>query len=97
MRGVLQRVLSASVRAAESGEVMGSTGPGLLVLAGFAEDDGEPDLNWMVEKILHLRIFNDDQGRMNHSLLDAGGSLLVVKDGHEVFTARMICRKAIVD
>lgn len=57
---------------------MGEIGPGLLVLAGFTEGDDEDALRWMAEKILNLRIFQDDEDRMNRSVLDTGGGVLVV-------------------
>ncbi|MEX0843101.1 MAG: D-aminoacyl-tRNA deacylase [Gemmatimonadota bacterium] len=76
MRVVLQRVSSASV--AIEGEVTGSIGTGLLLLVGFTEGDTEDDLRWMAEKVVGLRVFNDSDGRMNLSLEDVGGRLLVV-------------------
>lgn len=76
MRAVLQRVKEARVRV--DGEVVGEVGAGLLVLLGCGEGDGEEDLRYVLEKMIHLRIFPDDEGRMNLSLLDVGGALLVV-------------------
>lgn len=76
MRVVIQRVSEASVTI--NGELNGSIGPGLLVLAGFEEADEKDDLEWMARKISQLRIFNDDEGRMNHSVQDVDGELLVV-------------------
>lgn len=73
---VLQRVSSASV--AIEGRVSGSIGTGLLLLVGFTEGDTENDLRWMAEKVVGLRVFNDSDGRMNLSLEDVGGRLLVV-------------------
>jgi D-tyrosyl-tRNA(Tyr) deacylase len=76
MRAVLQRVTRASVRV--GGETVGEIGPGLLVLLGVARDDGEADALYLVEKVLNLRVFEDDGGRMNLSLAEAGGALLAV-------------------
>jgi len=68
MRSVVQRVSSASV--AIEGAVVGAIGPGLLILLGVAEGDTAADIAWLVPKIAQLRIFEDDAGRMNRSLLD---------------------------
>lgn len=68
MRSVVQRVSSASV--AIEGAVVGAIGPGLLILLGVAEGDTDADIAWLVPKIAQLRIFEDDAGRMNRSLLD---------------------------
>jgi len=76
MRAVLQRVTRASVRV--GGESVGEIGPGLLVLLGVARDDAEEDARYLVEKVLNLRVFDDAEGRMNLSLLESGGALLVV-------------------
>ena len=76
MRVVLQRVTRAEVRVAS--RVTGRIGPGFLVLAGFAPTDSEATLAWMAEKILGLRVFADDQAKMNRDLSETGGSLLVV-------------------
>ena len=76
MRTVVQRVASASV--AVNGEVIAAIGPGLLVLAGFAEEDGEEDLAWMSGKLSRLRIFDDENGVMNRSVADVGGDVLAV-------------------
>ena len=76
MRVVLQRVLRAEVRI--DGRVTGRIGVGLLVLVGFAPADTEATLDWMVEKILGLRIFGDDAGKMNRALAEVGGGVLVV-------------------
>jgi D-tyrosyl-tRNA(Tyr) deacylase len=76
MRVVVQRVASASVEV--NGEVVGSIGPGLLVLAGFEEGDGEEDLAWVSGKLSRLRIFDDESGVMNRSIVDAGGDVLAV-------------------
>ena len=76
MRAVLQRVTRASVRV--GGETAGEIGPGLLVLLGVARDDAEGDALYLVEKVLSLRVFDDAEGRMNLSLAERGGALLVV-------------------
>lgn len=76
MKAVLQRVTRASVEV--EGQVVGRIGLGLLVLLGVAKGDDERDLSYLVEKVQTLRIFSDDQGKMNRSLRDVGGALLVV-------------------
>ena len=76
MKAVIQRVSSASVRIA--GEVTGEIGPGLLVLLGVQAGDTEADARWLAAKIVGLRIFEDADGKMNRSVLDTGGGLLVV-------------------
>ncbi|MFD1873466.1 D-aminoacyl-tRNA deacylase [Hymenobacter bucti] len=76
MRLVIQRVREASVTV--EGTITGQIGPGLLVLAGCAPTDDEAVLNWMVRKLLNLRIFNDENGQMNRSVRDVGGQVLVV-------------------
>jgi D-aminoacyl-tRNA deacylase len=76
MRAVLQRVTRASVRV--EGETVGEIGLGLVVLLAVAQDDGEQDVKYLAEKIIALRIFEDQEGRMNLSLKDVGGALLVV-------------------
>jgi D-tyrosyl-tRNA(Tyr) deacylase len=73
---VLQRVRRAEVRV--EGRVTGSIGPGLLVLAGFAPTDTDAQLAWMAEKVLGLRVFGDDEGKMNRDLAEVGGGVLVV-------------------
>ena len=76
MRAVLQRVTRASVRV--EGETVGEIGAGLVVLLGVAHDDGGQDAIYLAEKIVSLRIFDDGGGRMNQSVAEAGGALLVV-------------------
>ena len=76
MRVVIQRVLQASVSI--SGTVTAAIGPGLLVLLGIGEEDGNEDIEWLVRKIAGLRIFDDDAGVMNVDVRDAGGDILVV-------------------
>lgn len=87
MIAVVQRVSRASV--AVDGEIRGSIGGGLLILLGVARDDGPEDVRWLAEKCATLRIFNDDQGKMNRALEDVGGSLLVISQ----FTLLGDCRK----
>lgn len=76
MRSVIQRVQRASV--AVDGQTVGSIGPGLLLLLGVAAGDGPAEIEAMAHKVAHLRIFPDDSGRMNRSVADAGGGVLVV-------------------
>ena len=76
MRILLQRVSEASVTIA--GSVTGRIGPGLLVLLGIDGEDTEEDITWLCGKLLRLRIFGDPDGKMNLSVLDTGGELLVV-------------------
>ncbi|HJR08363.1 MAG TPA: D-aminoacyl-tRNA deacylase [Pyrinomonadaceae bacterium] len=76
MRAVLQRVTRASVRV--EGATVGEIGAGLVVLLGIARDDARADALYLLEKIVALRIFEDAEGRMNLSLADTGGALLVV-------------------
>lgn len=78
MIAVLQRVTSASVKV--GGELVGSCRAGLCVLLGVAEDDCVKDAEALVEKMVNLRIFTDEQGKMNLSLLDVSGELLVVSN-----------------
>lgn len=76
MRIIVQRVKEAAVRV--DGNVTGQIGPGLVVLAGFEDADQPTDLEWMAHKLVRLRIFPDDQGVMNRSVVDAGGQILAV-------------------
>lgn len=76
MRLILQRVSSARVRVDD--RVTGEIGEGLLLLVGFTHDDTVEQLTWMAEKVVGLRIFRDDEGKMNRSLDEVGGSALVV-------------------
>ncbi len=87
MRAVVQRVSEAAVRV--DGGVVGSIGPGLLVLLGVGRGDAETDADELAEKIAHLRVFPDEDGRMNRSVLEAGGAVLVVPQ----FTLYGDCRK----
>jgi len=76
MRLLVQRVRSARVEVA--GQVVGTIGVGLLVLAGFEAQDGQADINWLSTKLSKLRIFDDDAGVMNLSVIDIGGDVLAV-------------------
>ena len=76
MRAVVQRVSEASVKVA--GEVVGKIGHGLLVLCGFSREETPDDLSWMARKIAALRVFDDQDGVMNLSLLQTGGDILAV-------------------
>ena len=87
MKTVIQRVTSASVEVA--GEVVGAIGPGILVLLGVEKGDRERDADWLAEKITALRIFEDEAGKMNRSLLEIGGELLAVSQ----FTLAGNCAK----
>ena len=87
MRAVVQRVSQCSVAA--DGKTVGSIGAGVLVLLGVARGDAASDADYLAEKIVNLRIFEDDQGKMNRSLLDTGGAMLVVSQ----FTLLGDCRK----
>ncbi len=87
MRAVVQRVVSSNVKV--DGEVTGQIKKGLLVLLGVAQDDTEKDISYMVEKIVNLRIFEDENEKMNLSLKDVEGELLVVSQ----FTLFGDCRK----
>jgi D-tyrosyl-tRNA(Tyr) deacylase len=87
MRVVIQRVKEARVEV--EGQVTGSIGVGLLVLLGIARTDSEKDVDYLVEKILQLRIFPDADGKMNRNVAEARGSLLVVSQ----FTLYGDCRK----
>ncbi|MCR5296452.1 MAG: D-tyrosyl-tRNA(Tyr) deacylase [Clostridiales bacterium] len=76
MRCVVQRVTEASVTV--GGEIVGRTGPGLMVLIGVSTEDTDADLKYMTDKVPNLRIFDDENGVMNRSVLDAGGGILAV-------------------
>lgn len=87
MRAVVQRVKSSKVEV--DGKVVGSIKSGLNVLLGICKDDNESDLQYLVDKVLGLRIFEDECDKMNKSLLDVGGELLVISQ----FTLYGDCRK----
>lgn len=76
MRAVIQRVEQASVSV--EGEIKGQVGAGFLVLIGVEEGDGEADFKYIADKVPNLRVFEDDQGKMNRSLLDVDGEVLAV-------------------
>ncbi|MDQ3864337.1 MAG: D-aminoacyl-tRNA deacylase [Actinomycetota bacterium] len=76
MRIVLQRVKEASVTVA--GDKISGIGPGLMLLVGVAHGDGEPEADWLAQKIAGLRIMADEEGKMNRSVKDAGGAVLAV-------------------
>jgi D-aminoacyl-tRNA deacylase len=76
LRVVLQRVKEASVTVAR--DRISSIGPGLLLLVGVAHDDGEPEADWLAEKVAGLRIMADEEGKMNRSVRDVGGAVLAV-------------------
>ena len=87
MKIVLQRVSQASVTV--EGQIVGQIGPGLLVLFGVEKADTESQLDYFVGKLLKLRLFNDEHGKMNRSVQDIGGGLLIVSQ----FTLAGDCRK----
>lgn len=76
MRAVIQRVERASVSV--EGEIRGQIGAGFLVLIGVEEGDGDADFRYIADKVPNLRVFEDEQGKMNRSLLDVGGEVLAV-------------------
>jgi D-tyrosyl-tRNA(Tyr) deacylase len=86
MRAVLQRVSSSSVEV--GGACVGRIGPGWLVLLGVERGDTEAEAAWIAEKVLNLRAFEDDQGKMNRSVVEAGGGILIVSQ----FTLLGDCR-----
>jgi D-tyrosyl-tRNA(Tyr) deacylase len=87
MRAVVQRVKQSSVKAGN--EIVGEIGRGLLVLLGVARDDTANDADYLVNKIINLRIFEDQDGKMNRSLIETDGELLAVSQ----FTLLADCRK----
>ncbi len=87
MRAVVQRVTRASVHVGD--ETVGQIGPGLMVLLGVGQGDSDVDARYLADKTTQLRIFEDDAGKMNRSLIDSGGSMLVVSQ----FTLLGDCRK----
>ncbi len=76
MRIVIQRVTQASVTIDE--KVKASIGKGYLILLGIEERDGQKDIDWLVKKVINLRVFDDENGVMNRSIMDAGGEFLVI-------------------
>jgi D-aminoacyl-tRNA deacylase len=87
MRACIQRVSEAQVTV--DGEVTGQIGRGLVVLLGVGQSDGQTEAAWLAEKVVGLRIFEDDAGKMNRSLQETGGAMLVVSQ----FTLYGDCRK----
>jgi D-tyrosyl-tRNA(Tyr) deacylase len=87
MRAVVQRVSKASIKV--EGEEIADIKRGLLVLLGIGRDDGDEDMVWLANKIINLRIFEDENGKFNHSLLEIEGELLLVSQ----FTLYADCRK----
>ncbi len=87
MKAVVQRVKEAKVTV--DGRTVGAIGPGLMVLVGIGKEDTVADIDWTVEKIVNLRIFETDEGKLDKSLLDVNGSLLLVSQ----FTLYGDCRK----
>ncbi len=92
---MLQRVKRAEVRV--EGRVTGKVGPGFLVLAGFAPTDTDAALEWMADKILGLRLFGDDEGKMNRDLAEVGGGVLVVSQFTLYGDARKGRRPSFID
>jgi D-tyrosyl-tRNA(Tyr) deacylase len=95
MRIVLQRVSRARVTV--DGRVTGEIGAGLLLLVGFTEGDGEEELGWMAEKVVGLRIFPDGEGKMNRSVEEAGGAVLIVSQFTLYGDARKGRRPSFID
>lgn len=87
MKSVIQRVRAAQVDVGN--ETVGRIGPGVLVLLGVEKGDGERDADWLADKIVNLRIFEDEAGKMNLSLRETGGALLAVSQ----FTLAGNCAK----
>jgi len=87
MRAVVQRAARASVTA--NGITTGTIGPGLVILLGIHPEDTDREIRWMADKIVNLRIFEDEAGKMNRSLVDTGGEMLIVSQ----FTLYGDCRK----
>jgi D-tyrosyl-tRNA(Tyr) deacylase len=87
MRAVIQRVWASKVQVGL--EIIGEIGPGLLVLLGISRSDQERDADFLSDKIAHLRVFEDDEGKMNRSLMETGGEIMVVSQ----FTLLGDCRK----
>lgn len=95
MRLVVQRVKQASVSV--DGKVVGQCGPGLCILAGARVGDSEAEARWLAQKVAGLRIFEDDEGKMNRSVIEAGGGALVVSQFTLYADARKGRRPSFVD
>lgn len=87
MLAVIQRVTASEVRIYD--KIVGQIGPGLLVLLGVSRSDDEKDADYLSDKIVHLRILEDEEGKMNRSLIETGGEIMVVSQ----FTLLGDCRK----
>ena len=87
MRALIQRVSHAAVEV--ENQTVGKIDAGLLVLLGITTEDDEQDIQWLIKKIIQLRIFNDEEGKMNRSVQDIGGDLLVISQ----FTLFADCKK----
>ena len=87
MKALLQRVTSSSVSV--GGETVGKIGKGITVLLGVVPEDTQKDIDWLAEKVVNLRIFDDGEGKMNLSVKDVGGEILVISQ----FTLCGDCRK----
>ena len=95
MRAVVQRVSEASVTV--GGKVTGSTGPGLCVLVGVGTQDGEDDARWLADKVADLRIFEDEAGKMNRSVIDIHGGVLAISQFTLFGDARKGTRPGFID
>ena len=95
MKAVVQRVSRASVKVDH--QIVGEIGAGLLVLLGLGKDDAEADADWMVKKLIALRIFPDDAKNMNRSVTDIGGGILVVSQFTLYGDARQGTRPSFTD
>ncbi|MDQ4077494.1 MAG: D-aminoacyl-tRNA deacylase [Chloroflexota bacterium] len=95
MRVLLQRVSRGSVEVA--GEMVGAIGQGLVLLVGVTQQDGEAEAEKLAYKVAHLRIFGDEEGKFNHSLLDVGGEALVVSQFTLYADARKGRRPSFID
>ena len=88
MRAVIQRT-KTKAQVSVQGQIVGQISKGLVVLLGIAPNDGPKELKWLAEKIMNLRIFTDEEGKMNLSIIDVGGDMLIVSQ----FTLYGNCRK----
>lgn len=95
MRGVVQRVKHANVKVED--KIIGEIEQGIMLLLGVENSDEEKDLEYMIDKVVNLRIFSDDEGKMNKSLLDINGSILVVSQFTLLGDARKGRRPGFID